>query len=99
MGKELDKIAVEAERIVKKGKHIYTRVKKKYEPKYRGQYVAIEIESGEVFLGKTGVSAREKAHKKYPKKMVFLQKIGFDTAESVLRSYTEILPHGHWRIQ
>ena len=98
MSKKLDKIAVEAERVVKKGQRIYARVKKNYDPKYRGKYLAIEVEGGEVFLGKDGVSAREKAHEKYPNKMVFLQKIGFDTAESVLRSYSQTLPHGHWHV-
>ena len=80
--------------IAKKGKKIYEKIKDQYDPKYRGQYVAIEIMSGDIFLGKDGVEAMEMAEKKYPDKVFFLQKIGFDTAEKIFQSWFNHTAHG-----
>ena len=82
------------QRISQKGRRIYNKIKKQYDPKYRGRYLAIEVDSGDVFLAKTGVEAREKAHEKYPDKVVFLEKIGFDTAEAMYKSWFGHSAHG-----
>ena len=92
MSKELDKIAIEAGQIVKKGQLIYKRLKKQYDPKYRGKYLAIEVKSGEAFLGKDGAEATIRAQKKYPSRKVFLQKVGFDSAELMMNWY---ISHQH----
>jgi len=94
MSKALNKIAIEAEQIVKKGQQIYRRVKKQYDPKYRGKYLAIEVKSGDVFFGKDGVKASQRSLSKYPDRKVFLQKIGFDSAEVMLNWYLSHPRHG-----
>ncbi|PIU03242.1 hypothetical protein COT44_04205 [Candidatus Shapirobacteria bacterium CG08_land_8_20_14_0_20_39_18] len=42
------------EKIATKGQAIYSKIKAQYEPKKNGGYLAIEIDSKEVFFGKTG---------------------------------------------
>ena len=81
--------------IAKKGKKIYEKIKGRYDPKYHGQYLAIEVKSGEVFLGKDGVVVIEKAEKKYPDTVFYLQKIGYDTMEKIFNSWFSPSTHGH----
>lgn len=78
---------VNIEKIANEGQKIYERIKGQYEPKYNGKYLAIEIDSGEVFMGKDGSAAMYKAQTKYPKKYFFLVKIGFTVAETIAKSY------------
>ena len=85
----------EIERIVNNGKKIYQKVKDQYEPKENGKYLAIEADSGEVFFGKTSIIATKKAMKKYPKKVFYLSKIGYDTLETQARGILDQLKrHG-----
>lgn len=66
-----------------KGERIYrTRLKKLLEPTKRGWYVAIEVESGDYFLGQTTIEALEKAEAKYPDKQFYVVKVGFPAAVS-----------------
>lgn len=75
------------EKIAAEGQAIYSKIKAQYEPKKNGRYLAIEIDSKEVFLGKTGVEATIKARNKYPNKVFYLVKIGFTAAETIARTY------------
>ncbi len=69
--------------IARKGEGIYhARLKKLLEPKYHGWYVAIEVESGDYFLGQTTVEALEKAEKEHPAKKFYIIKVGFPAAVS-----------------
>lgn len=78
---------VNIEKVAKDGQKIYEKIKNQYEPKENGKYVAIETESGDVFLAKDGAEAIVKAKNKYPNKVFFLVKIGFTTAEAVAKLY------------
>ena len=73
--------------ISKLGSRIYAKIKDMYDPKENGKYLAIDIETEKEYLGKDGISALKLAREKNPGHHFFLQKIGFDTAESFARSY------------
>lgn len=53
------------------------KLKKELEPKYKGQLVAIEVDSGDWFLGETSLEAILKAREKYPDKIFHLIRIGY----------------------
>ncbi|OGZ72105.1 MAG: hypothetical protein A2908_04405 [Candidatus Staskawiczbacteria bacterium RIFCSPLOWO2_01_FULL_38_12b] len=67
--------------IVNKGKRIYEKIKSKYQPKYNGKFLAIEVDSKDVFFADSSVKAVEAAKKKYPDKVFFVVKIGFSVNE------------------
>ncbi len=50
---------------------------KKLEPTHRGWVAAIELDTSEIFLGKTWLEALKKARKKYPKSLFFFVRIGY----------------------
>lgn len=79
----LDKI--ELHKIAEKGKKLYSMVKSHYEPTHRGEYLAIDAESGDVYLGQTSIEAVKAGKKIHPDKIFYLQRIGFDTALSIAR--------------
>ena len=59
------------------GQQIYTqRLKAKLEPKFTGQVVAIEVKSGDYFVGETLHEARQKARAKYPDSVFHFMRIG-----------------------
>jgi len=70
--------AVNKERLVAQGEALYQqRLKSQLDPTYHGQIVAIEIESGDYFIGKSVTEAARKAREKYPEKVFYFVKIGF----------------------
>jgi hypothetical protein len=71
------------EKIAKEGQKIYDKIKIKYEPEHNGEFLAIEIESGEIFIGKTSAEAVEIARKKHDDKVFFVVKIGYAVAETM----------------
>ena len=74
------------QKIVREGQKIYEKIKSNYDPKYTGQFLAIDIDSSEVFLSNDGALAVEKAKEKYPEKVFYLIKIGYESAETVAQS-------------
>ena len=78
---------VNIEKLVKEGDKIYQKIKSQYEPKFNGQYLAIETKSGDTFMGTDGAEAVAKAKTKYPNRVFFLVKIGFTVAETIAKSY------------
>ncbi|MBI3303504.1 MAG: hypothetical protein HYZ72_15680 [Deltaproteobacteria bacterium] len=70
--------AINKERLVAQGEVIYQqRLKGHLEPAYHGQIVAIEVESGDYFIGKSVTEAAKKARAKHPQKLFYFVKIGF----------------------
>lgn len=64
--------------IARKGEEIYEKkLKDKFEKDYFGKFVAIEVDSGEHFLGDTMIEASNRAKKKFPAKITYIKKIGF----------------------
>lgn len=55
---------------------------KKWDPQYRGQIAAIEMESEEIFLGKNVVEATMKGWRKYPDRTFYFVRIGYPAVHS-----------------
>jgi len=71
---------VDIRNIGEKGREIFKRISEELERDYRGKFVAIEVDSGDYFVGDTSIEADKKAREKYPKKVFFLGKIGYRAA-------------------
>lgn len=69
---------VSINKLASKGKEIYTtKLKALLEPKDLGKIVAIEIESGDYFVGETVAEATQKAKERYPDCVFHFIKIGY----------------------
>ncbi len=62
--------------IVRRGFQIYSKLKHALEAEHFGEYIAIEVKSGEYFLGRTMDEALDKAERKYPAAKFFVVKVG-----------------------
>ncbi|MBU2545243.1 hypothetical protein KKC65_02220 [Patescibacteria group bacterium] len=69
------------EKIAKDGSEIYQTIKTQYEPDNNGKFLAIDIESKEVFLGETSSEAVELARTSYPDKVFYVVKIGHSVVD------------------
>lgn len=70
-------LKVSPEELTEKGEEIYSRIGKELEEKYLGKFAAIDVESGEYFIGDRVVEAVRKARKKHPRKVFYIKRIGF----------------------
>jgi adenosylmethionine-8-amino-7-oxononanoate aminotransferase len=78
MGTEIEKIRIiDKDELVEKGKEIYKKIKDRLEPAHKGEIVAIDVKTGDYFLGKDVVEADEKAREKYPDDVFYFNKIGY----------------------
>lgn len=67
--------------IAEKGEAVYQeKIKEILEPKENGRFVAIDVDSGEYFLGDDALSAVTTAREKYPTKLFHLMRVGFNSA-------------------
>ena len=73
---------IDVEAFADKGEAIFRKIEPKLKPHHLGEIVAIEIESGDYFLGKTLSEADNKAKKKYPGKLFFFARVGARAAVS-----------------
>jgi len=87
MDTKYDDDNVDIQHIADEGTKIYRQIKSQYEDTKRGKFLAIEIDSKDVFLGDTGGEAMELAEIKYPDKVFFVVKIGFDTIAKMAHSF------------
>lgn len=83
MNKEFTKTDIE--QIAERGTKIYDEVKKKYEPKENGKFLAIDVDSRDTYLGVTSSEAVERARQDHPDKIFYVVKIGFSAAEMLAR--------------
>lgn len=70
----------------KKGRRIYQRLKARLEPKYKGQIIAIEVESGQYVLGKDELQVALEAIQKFPNKQFSFFRVGYPAVHK-LRIY------------
>ena len=68
--------------IGEKGRAIFKKISEELERDYRGKFVAIEVDSGDYFVGDTVIEADEQAKEKYPDKIFYLGRLGYRTAFS-----------------
>lgn len=77
------------QKIAEEGAKIYEQIKVKYDPKERGKFLAIDIDSQAIYLGNTSAEALELARQSHPNKVFYVVKIGFDVAETMARSFSD----------
>lgn len=79
---------VNIDHIADAGMKIYNKLKSKYDPKERGKYLAIDIDSKKEYFGETSTEAMHRARQAHPNKVFYLVKIGFDSAETLARTFS-----------
>lgn len=62
--------------MAEKAQTIYERIRDELEAKYMGKVVAIEVDSGDYFIGETGLEACNKGKEKHPDKIFYGIRIG-----------------------
>ena len=67
---------INKERFAEKGEAIFRSIEDKLMPECKGKVVAIEIDSGDYFLGRTHSEAVDKAREKHPDKIFYLARVG-----------------------
>ena len=67
-------------KISKQGQQLFEALDPALGETHRGQFVAIEVDSGDYFIGETATAANQKARAKHPGKIFFLGRIGYPTA-------------------
>lgn len=88
-------------KIAEEGAKIYEKIKSKYEPVDNDKFLAIDIDSEDVFIGDTSSEVVELARKKYPDKVFYVVKVGSSVSEILAKIAEEIgleTTHTHsWR--
>jgi len=75
--------------IAEEGAKIYEQIKINYDPKEKGKFLAIDIESKQAYLGNTSAESLELAREKHPNNVFYVVKIGFDVAETMAQSFID----------
>ncbi len=71
----------EVAEFVRRAEDVYaTQLQAVLEPEHLDEFVAIEPESGEYFLGKTLSEAMAAAHRKYPGRLAHAMRVGHTAA-------------------
>ncbi len=73
----MDVITLDKNLFANKADTIYQKIKNKLEQEYRGKIVAIDVDSGNYFIGSTVEEAGEKAKAKYPDKVFYFKRVGY----------------------
>ncbi|MBU1152947.1 hypothetical protein KKB84_03135 [bacterium] len=60
-----------------------SQIREKLEREHKGEIVAIEINSGDFFLGKNEIEAYEKGIEKYPAKTFVYKRVGYKATHFV----------------
>jgi len=70
--------------LVERGQTAYNRtLASVLEPSHDGEFVAVEPDSGQYFLGSTASAALVAAHTAIPNKLFYLTRVGRETAHAV----------------
>lgn len=85
---ELTKNA-DLEKIAREGAIIYEKIKNSYDSSHHGQFLAIDIGSGDSFVAPTSAEAVVLARQAYPNTVFYVVKIGFDAAETMAHLFPE----------
>jgi hypothetical protein len=64
-------------RLHAQGERLYQQLRKKIEPRYKGQIIAIEAESGQYVVGKDELQVAQAAMKKFPGKKFNFFRVGY----------------------
>lgn len=72
---------VNMQQLAEEGKKIYEEVKHQYEPQDNGKFLAIDVDTKNVYVGSTSSEAVEAARAVHPDKVFYVVKIGFSASE------------------
>lgn len=72
--------AVEIQEISAKGQQILEALPADVRQRHEGKFVAIDVESGDSFVGTSALEATRKAQQTHPNKVFFLGRVGYRTA-------------------
>lgn len=74
---------ISAKRLAEAGQKFYEdQLRRKLETQYTGKFVAIEVDSGDYFVGNTLHEALERGKKKHPESVFYSVKVGFPAVYS-----------------
>lgn len=68
---------VDKEQLARKGEAIYQKIKAEMETNHKGEFLAIDPENGDYYLGKTSLEAGLKGRKEHPNTVFYIIRIGF----------------------
>jgi len=72
---------LDPDELVRRGQDYYERVlRAKLDPAHRGEFLAIEVETGDYALGDSTLDALDKAEAKHPDRVFYIMRIGYRTA-------------------
>lgn len=63
--------------IAEKGEQLYEKIKEVLEPEHKGEIVAINVNTGDYFLGKTPQEAEKKARERFPDEVFYIKRVGY----------------------
>lgn len=90
---------LDKEAFAHKAKTIYnSKYRKKLESTEKGRVVALEVESGEIFLGRTALEAGMKARQKFPDKIFYFIRVGYPAVHSAKGPGRRVAPQGEYRV-
>lgn len=70
--------------LAQKAQGIYKRLyQKKLEKTEKGKIIAIEVDSGDIFIGNSTIDAGLKAKNKYPNKTFYFKRVGYPAVHSL----------------
>lgn len=79
------------QQIADRGAKVYEKIKVNYDPKEKGKFLAIDVDTEKVYLGKTSAEAVVLAKQNHPNKVFYVVKIGFDVAETMALAFFQNL--------
>ena len=68
---------------LKKANIMFEDIDRKLESKYKGKIVAIDIESGDYFIGDSELDSYKKAIQKHPNKKFIFKRVGYSSTHLV----------------
>jgi len=68
--------------IAREGQRMLDSLQDKLDEEDHGKYIAIDVDSGEHFVGESAIDATNKAREKHPGKVFFLGRVGYRAAFS-----------------
>jgi hypothetical protein len=71
--------ATDTRHIGREGRKLLEAIQGRFAKEEYGRFVAIDVDSGDYFLGETGIEATKKAQAEHPGKVFFLGRIGCRT--------------------
>lgn len=66
--------------IAQTGRQLFEKLDPALRQQYHGKFMAIEVESGDYFIGETMIDADTQARAQYPGKVFYVGKIGYRAA-------------------